>query len=113
MHSGTCTCTHMSANALLPHIVLDVVYFTSGSEDQSSDTASEDAAGFYVYDLGSTHGTYLNKQKVRPRAYCRLRIGQMVKFGGSTRLFILEVSTSKCLAYVPLGIVLFRWEALF
>ena len=47
--------------------------------------------GFYVYDLGSTHGTYLNKQKVRPRAYCRLRVGQMMKFEGSARMFILEV----------------------
>jgi len=72
-----------------------VVCFLLGGKDQSGDDSSgesPDASGFYVYDLGSTHGTYLNKQKVRPRAYCRLRIGQMVKFGGSSRLFILEVS---------------------
>ena len=62
-----------------------------GSDKNSSNDGSSPEAGFYVYDLGSTHGTYLNKQKVRPRAYCRLRVGQMVRFGGSTRMFILEV----------------------
>ena len=48
--------------------------------------------GFYVYDLGSTHGTFLNKTRIQPRCYYRLRVGQMVRFGGSSRLFVLEVS---------------------
>jgi pSer/pThr/pTyr-binding forkhead associated (FHA) protein len=47
--------------------------------------------GFYVYDLGSTHGTFINKTKIQMRCYYRLRLGQMVKFGGSSRLFLLEV----------------------
>lgn len=50
--------------------------------------------GFYVYDLGSTHGTYVNKRKIQMRCFYRLRLGQMVKFGGSSRLFLLEVSLS-------------------
>lgn len=49
--------------------------------------------GYYVYDLGSTHGTYLNKSRLDQRCYYRVRVGQMVKFGGSSRLFLLEVST--------------------
>ena len=48
--------------------------------------------GFYVYDLGSTHGTFINKSKIQMRCFYRLRIGQMVRFGGSSRLFLLEVS---------------------
>ena len=48
-------------------------------------------SGFYIYDLGSTHGTFLNKTKLQPRCYYRMRVGQMVRFGGSSRLFILEV----------------------
>ena len=44
-----------------------------------------------MFDLGSTHGTWLNKEKLRPRVYYRLRIGQMVKFGGSSRQFVLQV----------------------
>ncbi|CAH1791659.1 unnamed protein product [Owenia fusiformis] len=46
--------------------------------------------GWYVYDLDSTHGTWANKVKLNPRIYYRLRVGHMVKFGGSTRLFILQ-----------------------
>ncbi|XP_031722603.1 kanadaptin isoform X2 [Anarrhichthys ocellatus] len=46
--------------------------------------------GFYLHDLGSTHGTVVNKNKVPPKTYIRLRVGHVLKFGGSTRLFILQ-----------------------
>ncbi|TMS21460.1 Kanadaptin [Larimichthys crocea] len=47
-------------------------------------------SGFYVHDLGSTHGTVVNKNKIPPKTYIRLRVGHVLKFGGSTRLFILQ-----------------------
>lgn len=56
-----------------------------------SEAAGEDT-GFYVHDLGSTHGTVVNKNKIPPKAYIRLRVGHVLKFGGSTRLFILQVN---------------------
>ena len=48
--------------------------------------------GFYIHDLGSTHGTVVNKNKIPPKTYIRLRVGHVLKFGGSTRLFILQVT---------------------
>ena len=54
-------------------------------------TASSDKpAGFYLYDLDSTHGTFHNKNKCFPKTYYRLRVGHMMKFGGSTRHLILQ-----------------------
>ena len=47
--------------------------------------------GHYIFDLDSTHGTYLNKHRINSRCYYRVRVGQMIKFGGSSRLFLLEV----------------------
>lgn len=55
----------------------------AGSEEQQD-------RGFYMYDLGSTHGTFVNKKKIPPKTYCRLRVGHVLKLGGSTRLFILQ-----------------------
>ncbi|KNC82971.1 hypothetical protein SARC_04764 [Sphaeroforma arctica JP610] len=45
--------------------------------------------GVYLYDLGSTHGTKLNKNPIRPRAFHRVRIGHTIQFGASSRLFML------------------------
>ena len=62
-----------------------------GGEGRPLSFGTPNEAGFYVYDLGSTHGSFLNKNKLQPRVYYRVRVGQMVRFGGSSRLFVLEV----------------------
>lgn len=55
---------------------------------QSDSSNSE--RGFYIYDLGSTHGTTVNKSPLEPKRYYRLRVGYVFKIGGSSRLFILQ-----------------------
>lgn len=60
------------------------------SEAGESESVGEEE-GFYIHDLGSTHGTVVNKNKIPPKTYIRLRVGHVLKFGGSTRLFILQV----------------------
>lgn len=71
-----------------------VIQYRSQAGD--SESAGEDT-GFYLHDLGSTHGTVVNKNKIPPKTYIRLRVGHVLKFGGSTRLFILQVKTRKYL----------------
>ena len=44
----------------------------------------------YIYDLGSVHKTILNKQAIRPREYVKLKSGDQLRFGQSTRLMIFN-----------------------
>ena len=69
------------------HAVVQCRAPQEGEENQEEDEPCKDA--FFVYDLGSTHGTTVNKEQVRPRAFYRLRLGHMLKFGGSSRMFVL------------------------
>ncbi|XP_012228597.2 kanadaptin [Linepithema humile] len=45
--------------------------------------------GFYLYDLESTHGTFWNGHRIKPRTYVRLHGGHMIRFGCSKRKYIL------------------------
>ena len=66
-----------------------VVVYRGRLEDEEQ--KSNVKQGFYIMDLGSTHGTTVNKSTLKPNVYHRLRVGYCVKFGGSTRLHILQV----------------------
>ncbi|OVA16881.1 Forkhead-associated (FHA) domain [Macleaya cordata] len=44
----------------------------------------------YLYDLGSTHGTSINKNQVKKRTYTDLHVGDVVRFGQSSRLYIFQ-----------------------
>lgn len=45
--------------------------------------------GFYLYDLESTHGTFWNGHRIKPRTYVRLHGGHIIRFGCSKRKYIL------------------------
>lgn len=44
----------------------------------------------YIYDLGGTHGTEVNRKKLPSRAYQKLRPYDMIKFGLSTRYYVMR-----------------------
>jgi len=43
----------------------------------------------YIYDLGSVHHTYWNQRQIRPFVYVPLRVGDVLRFGESSRLYVL------------------------
>ncbi|XP_059610033.1 kanadaptin [Phlebotomus argentipes] len=75
-----------------------VLQYRPDDENASEEPEEEDSGqkkkkvepGWYLYDLSSTHGTFVNKQRVPPKTYIRIRVGHIVKMGGSTRQFILQ-----------------------
>ncbi len=48
-----------------------------------------DTGEVYFYDMGSTHGSTVNRKPAPPRAYVALRIGAVVRLGQSTRTICL------------------------
>ncbi|CAI5504788.1 unnamed protein product [Closterium sp. Naga37s-1] len=49
----------------------------------------DDSAAFLM-DLHSTHKTFLNKQQVKPGTFVTLRVGDVIKFGMSSRLYLFQ-----------------------
>lgn len=45
---------------------------------------------YFVMDLGSTNGTYLNRSKLRPQTEVKLSRGDILKFGDERATFVVE-----------------------
>lgn len=43
----------------------------------------------FVYDLGSAHGTFVNKKRVEKRKWIKLKVGDFMRFGESSRMHVL------------------------
>lgn len=52
--------------------------------------AKTDEPSLYLYDLGSAHGTFVNKERLPARTYKRLAPFDSLKFGVSSRAFVLR-----------------------
>ena len=52
------------------------------------------SAGLYLYDCGSTHGTFINKKRLEPKVYVRIKVDYIIKFGQSTRLYLVQGDSS-------------------
>jgi pSer/pThr/pTyr-binding forkhead associated (FHA) protein len=46
--------------------------------------------GMYVYDLESTHGTFLNGNRIKPKHYVLIKHSDILYFGYSQRKFIMQ-----------------------
>lgn len=51
------------------------------------------SGGAFIYDLSSTHGTFINKNQVKQKVYVELHVGDVLRFGHSTRLYIFQGPT--------------------
>lgn len=58
----------------------------------------------FIYDLGSTHGTVVNKIQVTPNIYKQLHVGDIFRFGTSSRLYVLQGPTELMLPERPAGV---------
>ena len=54
-----------------------VLQFTDSSED------------VFIHDCGSTHGTFVNKRRLKPGVHAPVFVGDQIKFGQSSRAFIV------------------------
>jgi len=54
-----------------------VLQFANGSEE------------IFVHDCGSTHGTTVNKRRLKPGVHAPVFVGDQIKFGQSSRAFIV------------------------
>ena len=67
-----------------------IFQYSSGVGGSAASGGGGETPGFYLYDLGSTHGTFVNKKRIAPRQYVPLQLDSVIKFGQSTRLYILH-----------------------
>ena len=75
------TCDIVAEHPSLSRFHAVIQHSRDGLSPRRIVVVSHPAGKVYVYDLGSTHGTKINKTPVEPRTYTELPFGQLVRFG--------------------------------
>uniref|UniRef100_A0ACD5ZVH6 Uncharacterized protein n=1 Tax=Avena sativa TaxID=4498 RepID=A0ACD5ZVH6_AVESA len=44
----------------------------------------------FLYDLGSTHGSSINKTQIKKKMYTKIHVGDIIRFGQSSRLYLFQ-----------------------
>ncbi|KAJ2403208.1 hypothetical protein GGI23_000138 [Coemansia sp. RSA 2559] len=57
----------------------------------------DDGMAAQLVDLGSSHGSFVNKRRVQPNSPLRLGIGDQIRFGMSSRVWVLGSNDEKIL----------------
>ena len=93
----------LKGGAIIKEIPLkDKQYFVFGRHEESVDVLCEhgsisrmhlilqfkDNGDAYIFDLGSTHGSYINKREIPKNEHVKLNNSDLFKLGQSTRLYI-------------------------
>eukprot|EP01122_Echinamoeba_exundans_P002816 TRINITY_DN127_c0_g1_i1.p1 TRINITY_DN127_c0_g1~~TRINITY_DN127_c0_g1_i1.p1 ORF type:complete len:532 (-),score=66.23 TRINITY_DN127_c0_g1_i1:2576-4117(-) len=73
----------------LPPPMVDITLDNPTVSRQHAALVFRDTGEAYIYDLGSVHGTFVNKRQIKSKTYVELRTGDQLKFGQSSRLYVL------------------------
>ncbi len=69
--------------------VCDIVLENDTVSRQHAVFQSRSNGKLYLFDLDSTHGTFVNGKRLEPRTYAELTAGCHIKFGSTARIHIL------------------------
>jgi len=49
-----------------------------------------ESGSLWLQDLGSAHGTFINRQRVTPKQFIQIHVGDQIRIGQSTRSYVVE-----------------------
>lgn len=85
------------------HVLKEKQFFTIGRDTKADILISHHSAsrfhcvaqfnnngGLYLFDLGATNRTFLNRKAIKPRQFAKMNVGNFFQIGTSDRFYFLE-----------------------
>ncbi|CAM9756059.1 unnamed protein product, partial [Choristocarpus tenellus] len=91
MSLGSRDVTILGRNSRMAHEVLDHQTISR----RHAAVVHDGLGGVFAVDLGSMHGTYVSGVRIQPNAPKRLKEGEILKFGESSRSYILHLQPTE------------------